>query len=312
MKRELRDSVIVVVGATSGVGRATAQALARRQAILVLAARDELALHQVVEECRAVGATALAVAADLSRPADLEHLADYTAARFGRIDTWINVAAALVAGPLDQVPEDELSELVQVNVTGTLLASRAAIARFRRQGRGVLINCSSLLGVVPNPVVPAYTMSKFAIRGLTLALHHDPHLKPGIRCCVVLPGPMDTPMFARAANHTGRRLRAVPPSCAPERAAAAIVSLARRPRRQVVVGWTGRLALLGSRVLPAFTEWAVSAYSGRLVVGPWPAPDTAGDLFTSSGLHPVDGGWRHLAVRRRLGASVGRLRSRLA
>lgn len=303
---------MVVSGATSGVGRATARALAERGAVLVLAARDELALHHVVEECRDRGATAVGVQVDLTEAVTIDHLAETAVSRFERIDTWVNVAAGLLAGEIDEAPLDELDELLATNVRGTLLASRVALAQFRRQGGGVLINVSSVLGVVPNPVVPVYTMSKYAIRGLTLALHHNPRLHPDIRCCLVLPGPMDTPMFDRAANHTGRRLRAVPPACAPERAAAAIVSCAHRPRRQVVVGAIGRLVLIGARVMPGFTERAVAVYSGRMLLHPSPEAETPGDLFASSGLHPVDGGWRRGAVRRRLGASLGRTVARRA
>jgi NAD(P)-dependent dehydrogenase (short-subunit alcohol dehydrogenase family) len=165
------------------------------------------------------------------------------------------------------------------------------------------------LGVVPNPVVPAYTMTKFAVRGLSLCLHHTAALGD-VHVCTILPGPLDTPMFEQAANYTGRALRSVPPSCAPERAAAAVVACIRRPRRQVVVGATGRFVLLGSRVLPGFTERAVARYSGRLLLRDKVVCDTAGDVFGPHGARRVDGGWRRGAVRRRIGSAFGRTLAR--
>jgi short-subunit dehydrogenase len=301
----LTGSVAVITGATSGAGRATAMALAARGVRLCLAARDATALCGVVDDCRRVGAEAHAIPTDITDADAIERLATETVTRFGCIDAWINAAGVLVAGDLDRTPVDVLDQLIATNVRGTMLATRAALAQFRLQGGGVLVNFSSILGIVPNPVVPAYTMSKFAIRGLSLCLHHTPCLR-GVHVCTILPGPLDTPLFDEAANFTGRRLRSVAPSCAPERAAAAVVSCLRRPRRQIVVGFTGRIVLFGSRVLPGFTERAVAVYSGRLVLQRAEATPTTGNVFEPSGSHQIDGGWRHNATRRRLGAAFGR------
>jgi short-subunit dehydrogenase len=306
VKRVLDGTVTVLTGATSGVGRATAHELARHGSHLVLAARSEHDLAAAAEECRAQGVTVETVVTDLSKPKEIDALARTAADRFGRIDTWINVAAVLVAGDLVDCPVDELDRLVKVNVRGVLLASRAALSVFDTQRAGVLINVSSILGVVPNPVVPAYTMSKFAIHGLTLALDHATARRP-IRACVVLPGPIDTEMFQHAGNHTGHPLRSVPPAVAPERVAAAIVRCARRPRRRVVVSNTGRLIMLGVRVSPRLTRWAVAAYSGRLITMRAPAPESPGTVFEPSGHGSVSGGWRRGgALRRSGGRAVAR------
>ncbi|HEX7094677.1 MAG TPA: SDR family NAD(P)-dependent oxidoreductase [Acidimicrobiales bacterium] len=308
--RRLDGSVVVLTGATSGAGRASAHAFARHHARLVLAARDAGALLEVVHECESLGAVAIAVPTDITDEVAIDRLATEAVARFGRIDTWVNAAAVLVIGELDQVPVHELDQLIATNVRGTMLAARAAVRQFRAQGDGVLIDVSSVLGTVPNPYVPAYTMSKFAVRGLTLALHHSSSQHAGIRACVVLPGPLDTPMFVRAANHTGRRPRSIPPACAPERAAAAIVRCARRPKRQVLVGNSARLIALGCRVMPGFTEWAVARYSGTLLLSREPADDTDGGLFGWDGTTSVEGGWRKLALRRRAGSALGTLLAR--
>ena len=292
MIRTLEDSVVVVTGATSGTGRATAVALAGRGARLVLAARDEATLHEVVAECGRAGTSAIAVPTDIGVADDVDRLEQAAVDAFGRIDTWVNAAAVLVASVLGDETVEEIERLVQTNVLGTTLASRAALRRFRAQGDGVLINVSSVLGLIPNPLVPTYTMSKFAVRGLSLSLHYLAGAWPGVRVCTVLPGPIDTPMFERAANHLGRGIRAVPPAAAPERVAAVIVSCARRPRRQVVVGWTARLIVVAHHVLPRFTEWVTARAAAAMLVRSEPAPPTSGDLFEPSGNGQVHGGWR--------------------
>lgn len=229
MKRELTGSVVVITGATSGAGRATAHAFARRGARMVLAARSESALEAVVRECRELGATAIAAPTDLGDAASVDDLRRRAVEIFGRIDTWVQMTAVLIAGDLPSLPADEMERVVRTNVLGAALSSRAALTQFEAQGAGVLITTSSILAVTPNPVVPLYVMSKFAVRGLTTALHSRYARRGGIRVCEVAPGPLDTPMFRTAANHSGFELRAVPPACAPERAAAAVVRCARRP-----------------------------------------------------------------------------------
>src|SRR3954452_17755758 len=198
--RELRNSTIVVVGATSGVGRATALSLASIGARLVVVSRTGPHVDEVVGECRQLGAEAVGVAADISKPADVDRIVEAAVARFGAIDTWINTAAALIVGQLHEQPVDQIEQLIATNVFGTTLTSRAAMTHFHSRQQGVLINVSSLLGVIPNPVVPTYAMSKFAICGLTLSLHQSTWHRSAIKVCTILPGPIDTPMFARAAK----------------------------------------------------------------------------------------------------------------
>jgi short-subunit dehydrogenase len=276
----------------------------------VLAARDAPALETVARACRYRGGSAHAVPTDLGDPVQVEHLAAEAVARHGRIDTWVTTAAALVAGEFGDEPLGEVEALVRTNIMGTVVADRTALAQFRHQGDGVLINISSMLGVVPNPLVPLYAMSKFAVRGLSLSLHHLTRSWPGVRVCVVLPGPVDTPIFERAANHTGRRLRAIPPAIAPERVAAAIVACARRPRRQVPVGLSSHAILMGLRVAPRLTERLVARASAGLLVTDRPVSDGGGTVRAPGGPERVHGGWRRGALRRQAGEALGRVRAR--
>jgi NAD(P)-dependent dehydrogenase (short-subunit alcohol dehydrogenase family) len=191
---------------------------------------------------------------------------------------------------------------------GTTLTSRAALIHFREQGAGVLINTSSLLGVVPNPVVPTYSMSKFAVRGLTLSLDQAARGDPSIKVCVVLPGALDAPMFDTAVNRSGPPLRAVPPAISAERAAAAVLRSVRRPRRQRTTGLTGALIVIGLHVVPRLTETVVAQIARRLIFRDnplWPRPHVPPG---SEGA--VSGGWRRSRIRTHAGDAAGGLLAR--
>lgn len=301
----------MITGASSGVARASALAFAAHGCGVVLAARGESALLNLADECRAAGGKALVVPTDVGLLPDMERLGRLTVEAYGRIDVWVEAAGVLLAGPFGQEPIEEVERLVATNVMGAVHGARVALAQFRSQGYGTLINVSSLLGVVQNPVVPLYVMTKFAVRGLSLSLHHATRHERGIRVCTVLPGPLDTELFERAANHSGRVVRAVPPACSPERGAAAIVSCARRPRRQVVVGGTGKMLLaVPHRVAPAATELVVALVTGALVVRRDPAPEGPGAVFTTAGSGSVSANWRRGRLRRAAGDALGRALAR--
>jgi short-subunit dehydrogenase len=303
--RDIRGAVVVITGASSGIGRATALAFAGLGARLVLAARDPGALGEVERACRARDAQVLVVPTDITDAAAVERLARRAVERFGRVDVWVQAAAALIAGALGTEPVEELRRLVEVNVVGATLSARAALATFQDQGQGTLVIVGSLLGLVPNPQVPLYSMTKYATRGLALNLRQAVAGQPGINVGLVLPGPVDTPVFQRAANHTGRQLRAIPPAYAPERVAAAIVGCARRPRRQTTAGAVSYLLLASHRVAPRLAEWAVARWSAATLTRPTPTPDTAGALFTPVPIAAMHGGWRRGRLRRRLGEWLG-------
>jgi short-subunit dehydrogenase len=306
---DLRGAVVVVVGATSGVGRATALAFADHGARLVLVARGGEALTTVSDTCGR-RTPVLPVPTDIADPAAVDRLAAAAVERFGRIDVWVEAASTLIVGDLEEHRPEDLQRLVAVNVTGTLHAARVALRTFRRQRHGVLIVVSSLLGLLPNPLAPAYVASKFATRGLALSLQQAVSHRPDIAVCVVLPGPIDTPMFERAANRTGRRLRAIPPAIAPERVAAAIVATARRPRRQTTAGVSSRAVLATHRLAPRLTERLAAEWSARLLVGPEPATAGSEALFDRPQRSAVHGGDRRGRLRRRLGEFLGAMVAR--
>ena len=307
----LAGRVVVVVGASSGIGRATALAFAEHGCRLCVVARRAEALEDVARECRARGAEVVIAAADSSNPADMDRVGRTVLDAYGVVDVWVHMAAGLIAGRFGDEPLDEVRHLVEVDILGYVHGARTALDIFRRQGHGTLVNIGSVLGEVPNPLVPTYVMAKFAITGLTRSLMRLTDGDRDIHVGLVRPGPMDTPLFARAANHTGHQLRAIPPACAPERAAAAIVSCARRPGREVTVGLTGRVVVGARRVAPVLTDRAVAAWAGRLLVRRHvPAASTAGALFEGEPTGRIHGGWRRSRTRRVLGERLGRALAR--
>lgn len=293
MTPKLERKVIVVTGASSGIGRATALLCARGGARLVLAARRQDALDDVAELCRASGGDAIAVAADVTEPGALRSLAKTAVDRYGGIDVWINNAGIYAIGPFEDVPEEVFDRVVAVNLSGAVSGSRAALAQFRRQGHGVLINVSSMVAGLAGPQATAYAASKWGLRGFTLALHEELHSTPGIAVCVVRPASFDTPIFRHAANYSGRALKALTPTYPVHEAAVAIAGLIEHPRREVILGSSGKKVSAAHAVLPAVVDRIFAKRTLRdQFVADRPADDTPGNAFEpDSGWKSESGDW---------------------
>jgi short-subunit dehydrogenase len=302
----VRDSVVVITGASSGIGRATALAFARRGCAVVLAARRAEALEAVRQECeRHRGAEVLAVPTDVTDAGAVDDLARRVTERFGRIDVWVNSAAVTVFGRFQEVPLEDFRKVLDVNVMGYVHGARAALRVMRDQGRGTLVNVSSIAGVVSQPYTHAYGMSKYAVRALSASLRQELLLDKAkdIHVCTVLPATIDTPLFEHAANYTGRKPVAMPPVYSPERVARVIVDLVRVPRREVVVGPMGRSLVLESRVMPGLVERMMARQADRTHFSrKESAPAGHGNLHVPEpGEGAVHGGWggrRRTAMRR--------------
>lgn len=300
MARTLQHAVVVVTGASSGIGRATAVALADRGATVVLTARRQAALDDVVAECERAGGRALARAADVNDAAALEKIAAEAVSAFGRLDAWVNNAGVNLYGRFEELPLDQWHQVVKTNLFGTAHGARAAIPWFRQQGRGVLVNVSSVLGKVASPYQSAYVASKFAVRGLSESLRQELHDVPDVHVVTVLPGAIDTPLFQHAGNHMRRAVKAPRPTIAVDRAAQAIVAAISRPRREVVVGGSTRFGLLGNRLAPGATERSAAKQMAGEQFADDPELPTVGNVFEPlpEGTD-ASGGWKQPSRGRR-------------
>ncbi|WP_091665670.1 SDR family oxidoreductase [Micromonospora auratinigra] len=293
LTRPLDDAAVVITGASSGIGAATAYALARHGAGVVLAARTAEALHRVAARCRELGGRALVVPTDVTDPEAVRALAAAAVAEFGRIDAWINNAAVGTVGLFDEIPVEEFRRVVAVNLLGTVYGTKAALPWLDAAGGGVLVNNASVLAEVAMPYQSAYNATKHGIRGLADTVRQELRVtgRGHISVCTVLPATIDTPFFRHAANHSGHQLTPPPPVYPPELVADTIVRLLRRPRREAYAGGAARLLGLQWRLAPALAERVLGWYTARTQFGPGPAPDDAGALFRPAAEADRLGGW---------------------
>ena len=297
----MRKAVTVVItGASSGIGRATARLFAEDGARLVLAGRDGDTLEAVARECRDRGAVAIAVPTDVSSEADVQRLADAAVDRFGGIDVWVGNASLYSFGTFEQTPSEVFDRIIDVNLLGQVYGARAALGVFRRQGRGVLVSVASVYSRVTSPLVGPYITSKFGLLGFLEVLRMEVRREPGIHVCAVLPATIDTPIHQHAANYTGRPVRPLPPVTDPVRVARAIVRVSRKPRRLTQVGRVQSTAVLARVLAPAGYEALTAAAYPAIALKKGSVPSSAGNLFHADrAATGVTGGWRIMSWLRR-------------
>jgi NAD(P)-dependent dehydrogenase (short-subunit alcohol dehydrogenase family) len=310
----LRGLVVLITGASSGIGRATSIAFARRGSHVVVAARRAKALDDVVRDCVGWGGQALAVPTDITVPEQVDELVRAAIDRFGRIDVWINNAAVLMLGRLDVVPMDAFRRVMATNFFARVYCTRAALRHFRARKEGVIIDVNSVLGRLAQPYASSYVASKFAGRGLSESLREELLDTPGIRVCSVFPAPVDTPIYSHAANFTARQIRPIWPLYRAMTVAEQIVALVRSPEREVFAGRIGPLMSLVHALMPTLTERLVRSAIDRVQVSRDRRVPTLGNLMhPSSEPAAVSGGWhphgnasqKWVAVAAILGLSVG-------
>lgn len=288
----MNNRVIVLVGASSGIGHATALACARTGARLVLAARGVKGLERVANECERLGADVLIVPTDAADSDAVSALKHAAIERFGHFDVWINMVGVGVVGLFDKTPIDAHQRVIQTNVIGQMNGAHAALGHFRSRRRGTLINMISIGGWVPSPYAAAYSASKFALRGLTEALRAEMSGLPDVHVCAVYPTFVDTPGIRHGANHTGRSLKPPPPLLDPRAVADAIVALIDAPRATTPVGsvaWPARIAYaVAPGLVGSTSRWMIEAALQRADhVG-----ISDGNLYEPSVDTDVDGGYR--------------------
>jgi short-subunit dehydrogenase len=292
-----KPQVVVITGASSGIGRATALRLARQKASVVLTSRREAVLQEVAAECVRLGGRAIAVPADVTDWDAMQGVAERALQEYGRIDAWINNAGVGLYGAFWDVPLDEFRRVLDVNIMGYVHGARAALEVFRQQEAGVLVNVASIAGEIPMPYADSYGMSKAAVRALGVSLRGELRLQKlkRIHVSTVLPPTVDTPFFQHAANYSGRRILAMPPVYSVDKVAAALIRATRAPRAEITIGGLAKSFVQQHRMTPKPVEAQMAMQVNTTHLSPLhSAENTSGNLFEpgddSGELQPT-GGW---------------------
>jgi NAD(P)-dependent dehydrogenase (short-subunit alcohol dehydrogenase family) len=282
-----RGRVVVVTGASGGIGRATAIAFARRGDQVALLARGEKGLAGAAHDVRVAGGTPLVVPVDVADAAAVEAAADRVERELGPIDVWCNVAFSSVFAPFDQITAEEYARVTQVTYLGFVHGTMAALKRMKPRDRGVIVQTGSALGRRGIPLQSAYCGAKHAVKGFTEALQTElRHDRSNVRVTRVdLPG-VNTPQFDWLLNKMPKKPQPVAPIYSPDLMGAALVYASEHPRRRAWwVGIPTVYTVLGNGVWPQFMDWylARTGVSGQLTAEDQP-PGSPGNLYK-----PVDG-----------------------
>ncbi|MEB2846754.1 SDR family NAD(P)-dependent oxidoreductase [Endobacterium cereale] len=251
----LRNLVVVVVGASSGFGRGAAIKLAAEGASVVIAARRKSMLDEMVSEIGSRGGSALAVEADVSDPAQVSAIAEAAIARFGSIDVWINNVGVGAIGYFWDIPIEDHSRLVDVNLKGLIYGAHAALRQFAEQGYGTLINTGSIDSEVPLALQNTYAATKAGVLSLSRSLNEELRLAglDDIKVGTIMPWAVDTPWWTHAANYTGHEPRMAMMDD-PEIVVDAIVRSCLTPKEERPVGWKAKASDMSHHLMPDLTE----------------------------------------------------------
>lgn len=273
--------VVVVTGASAGVGRATAIEFARNGYDVALLARNQERLDRAAEEVRLFGVRALPISTDVADFNAVKTAADRTEQELGPIDIWVNVAMATIFAPVHEISPDEFRRATEVTYLGQVNGCMAALSHMRPRDRGTIINVGSALAYRSVPLQSAYCGAKFAVRGFTDSLRCElMHDKVNIYLTMVHLPAVNTPQFNWALNKMGKRAQPLPPIFQPEVPARAVLFAAHNHRREVWVGMPTVQTIIANRIVPGLLDWylARKGYSAQLTQEPKPA-DAPANLF---------------------------------
>lgn len=253
--KPINEQVVVVVGASSGIGRDTALEFARLGAKVVVAARSEAGLQSLASEITARGGQALVVRADVADFEQVEKIADQAVEHFGRIDTWVHLAGVAIYAPFEKTTPAEFKRLIEVNLLGQVYGAQVALPYLRKNGGGSLIHIGSIESKRALPFHSAYSASKHGMLGFLDALRLELQKEGApINVTAILPASINTPLFNKALTKLGVKPMPVPPIYEPRVVTDMIIYAAEHPARELIAGGAGKLLIASHLLSPTLTD----------------------------------------------------------
>jgi NAD(P)-dependent dehydrogenase (short-subunit alcohol dehydrogenase family) len=257
------EQVVVLMGASSGIGRESALRFARKGARVVVSARGEEGLESLVQEIRNEDGEAIAVPADTSEFGQVKAVADRAVQEYGRLDTWVHLAAVGLFATFEQTTPEEFARVIDVNLMGQVYGAMAALPHLKREGRGALIHISSVEAKRSFPFHSAYGASKHGIDGFLEALRVElKHEGWPIGVTQVMPGTINTPFFVKGRSKIGVKPVGIPPIYEPQTVADIILYAAENPARDLVSGGAAQALILNQRLSPRLLDAVLATRAG--------------------------------------------------
>jgi NAD(P)-dependent dehydrogenase (short-subunit alcohol dehydrogenase family) len=318
--KPVEEQVVALMGASSGIGRESALRFAKKGAKVVVSARGEEGLASLVDEIRRSGGQATAVVADTSDFEQVNAVADRAVEEYGRLDTWVHLAAVGLFATFEQTSPEEFARVIDVNLMGQVYGAMAALPHLKREGGGALIHVSSVEAKRSFPFHSAYGASKHGIDGFLEALRVElKHERWPISVTQVLPGTINTPFFDKGRSKIGVKPVGIPPIYEPETVADVIVYAAENPARDLVSGGAARALILNQRLSPRMLDAVLTTRAGFSpqkteeprseddpdnLYGPIPGHDTARNGFRAFSRSLYNWLEMHPTVRREAAAGT--------
>ncbi|MEA9357324.1 SDR family oxidoreductase [Bacteriovorax sp. PP10] len=293
----IKNSTVVIMGASSGIGHGTALAFAKEGANVVLASRNEGTLKDVAKECEKFGAKTLVVETDVTDADSVLELARKAANAFnGRIDVWVNDAGVGAIGNYEIVPMDSHAQVVAVNLMGYMHGTHAVLPYFKKQRSGTIINMNSIGAYIPSAYSASYTASKFGLRGFMDAIRAEFREWPDIHICDVFPGFVGSPGMKHGANYVGVEMKPMHPVISAHRVADEIVELAKNPKNKQLIGLTARVAKFIGNLAPESSANSLARVMEHHFKNGKRAPIDDGTLFspTPASTSQIEGSYNHI------------------
>ncbi len=281
LKKTLLNKTVVITGASSGVGLATAEAFALAGCTLVLASRGKLALEKAVHDCETLGASVVGIATDVSYYSQVQELANQALAFTGKIDFWVNNAGVMASGKFEEIPIEISHQVIKTNLFGYMNSAHVLLPIFKHQGNGVLVNNVSIGGFMPAPYSAVYSATKFGIKGMMECLQGEISNEPNIHICNLYPQIQRSTGNMHSAKYSGLEFKIPPFAADPKDTAAHLLKLAIRPKKDKFPDFTSWGLKTMHSLFPRLLVNAASA-GMRLLMKVKDGEDTPGNILSPS------------------------------